>query len=368
MGATMATRGSKLVAGLLLACVVASGCSGDDDGPTPPTASTCTTKATADQLKTLDANADGKLLIGVATPGPRDDGAYYQALVECVDRLVKANGGSSIVVDRIAAPDAATQIESLAKQDPDILVVGASEIGKPLPDLAKKYSKIFWYCNCGAGQQPNPDYAQSQDDASEINYTAGYATGLLLKDKKKNSAAFIGNTDANGFEVESFDAFNLGLQAVDPTYKATYFGTGSFDDVQKATEAYNVAKGNGIGAVYPFLGGAHEPIVKLANKDKIITMSAGKSDACERKDIRYEIAVRFDGGDYLDTIFKEMLTGAYKEGAIRTFHVGKDPQPGAKICKPTSDQTKALDAASADVASGKLDAKFFEIKKKAYKF
>jgi len=189
-----------------------------------------------------------------------------------------------------------------------------------------------------------------------------------LKDKKKNSAAFIGNTDANGFEVESFDAFNLGLQAVDPTYKATYFGAGSFDDVQKATEAYNVAKGNGIGAVYPFLGGAHEAVVKLANKDKIITMSAGKSDACERKDLRYEIAVRFDGGDYLDTIFKEMLTGAYKEGAIRTFHVGKDPQPGAKICKPTSDQTKALDAANADVASGKLDAKFLEIKKKAYKF
>ena len=216
MGATMTTRGARMLAGLLLACVVASGCSGDDDGPTPPTASTCTTKATADQLKTLDANADGKLLIGVATPGPRDDGAYYQALVECVDRLVKANGGSSIVVDRIAQSDAATQIESLAKQDPDILVVGASEIGKPLPDLAKKYSKIFWYCNCGAGQQPNPDYAQSQDDASEINYTAGYATGLLLKDKKRNSAAFIGNTDANGFEVESFDAFNLGLQILAP--------------------------------------------------------------------------------------------------------------------------------------------------------
>jgi basic membrane protein A len=358
-----------MVAGLLLACVVASGCSGGDDGPTPPpSASTCSTKASADQLKTLDANADGKLTVGVATPGPRDDGAYYQALVECVDRLVKANGGTSIVVDKIAPADAATQIEGLAKQDPDILVVGASEIGKPIPDLAKKYSKIFWYCNCGAGQQANPDYAQSQDDASEINYTAGYATGLLLKERKKNSAAFIGNTDANGFEVESFDAFNLGLQAVDPTYKATYYGTGSFNDVQKATEAYNVAKGNGVGAVYAFLGGAHEPIVKLANKDKIITMSAGKSDACTRKDITYDIAVRFDAGDYLDTIFREMLAGTYKEGAIRTFHVGKDPQPGAKICTPTSDQTKALDAAYSDVASGKLDAKFFEIKKKAYKF
>ncbi|MEO8692618.1 MAG: BMP family ABC transporter substrate-binding protein [Acidimicrobiales bacterium] len=356
-----------LVAVLVVAALVAAAC-GDDGGDSKPADvnTTCTQKAA--DIKSVDFNGDGKFVVGVATPGPRDDGAYYQALVECVDRLVKANGGSSIIVDKIAQADAGTQIENLAKQNPDILVVGASEIGKPLPDLAKKYSSIFWYCNCGAGQQANPDYAQSQDDGSEINYTAGYATGLLLKDKKKSTAAFIGNTDANGFEVESFDAFNLGLQAVDASYKATYYGTGSFDDVPKATEAYNNAKGAGVGAIYPFLGGAHEPIVKLANKDKLITMSAGKSDACSKKDITYDIAVRFDAGDYLDTIFKEILAGTYKEGSIRTFHVGKDPQPGAKICKPTSDQTKALDAAYADVASGKLDAKFFEIKKKAYKF
>ena len=365
----MTTRVARVLVGSLLVCLIASACSDSDDGPLPPpSATTCSTKATAEQLTTLDANADGKLVVGVATPGPRNDGAYYQALVECVDRLVTTNGGSSIVVDRIDQADAATQIESLAKQDPDILMVGASDIARPLPDLAKKYSKIFWYCNCGAGQPANPDYAQSQDDGSEINYTAGFATGLLLREKKKDAVAFIGNSEANGFEVESFAAFNLGLQAFDPTYKATYYATGSFEDVQKATEAYNDAKAHGIGAVYAFLGGAHEPIVKLANKDKLITMSAAKSDACERKDITYEIAVRFDAGDYLDTIFKEMLAGTYKEGSIRTFHVGKDTQPGAKICKPTGDQTKALDGAYADVASGKLDTKFLEIKRKAYNF
>ena len=42
-----------------------------------------------------------------------------------------------------------------------------------------KYPDIFWYCNCGAGY---PEHAealiQSNDDGSEISYTAGYATGL----------------------------------------------------------------------------------------------------------------------------------------------------------------------------------------------
>jgi basic membrane lipoprotein Med (substrate-binding protein (PBP1-ABC) superfamily) len=331
----------------------------------PAPAPTCTAKAP--DPKALDFSGDGKLVVAAATPGPRDDGAYYQALVECVDRFAKANGGSSLVVDKIPAADAATQLENLAKQEPDIIMVGASEIAKPLPDLSAKYAKVFWYCNCGAGQQANPGYAQSQDDGSEINYTAGIATGLLLKAAGKDKAAFIGNNNLN-FEVESFEAFKLGLQAVDPTYTATYYATGDFNDVPKATEAYNTAKSQGAAAIYPFLGGAHEPVVKLANKDNLIVMSAGKSDACTRTDVTYQIAVRFDAGDYLDTILKEIIAGTYKEGDIRTFHVGKDPEPGAVICKPTADQTTAMQKAYDDVASGKLDEQFLAIKKKAYNF
>ncbi|HEV8298536.1 MAG TPA: BMP family ABC transporter substrate-binding protein, partial [Acidimicrobiales bacterium] len=333
----------------------------------PAAAQTCTSKATADQLKTLDTSGDGKLVIGVATPGPRNDGAYYQALVDCVDRLVKANGGTSIVVDKIPAADAATQIENLAKQNVDVMMIGASEIGQSLPDLSKKYDKIFWYCNCGAGQQPNPNFAQSQDEGTEINYTAGIATGLLLKTKNKTKAAFIGNNNLN-FEVASFESFKLGLKAVDPTFDVTYYATGSFNDVQKATEAYNTAKGAGIGAVYPYLGGSHEAVVKLANKDDIIAMSAGRSDACSRTDIKYQIAIRFDAGDYLDTIFKELLAGTFKEGQVRTFHVGKDKEPGAVICNATADQKTAMDKAYADVAAGKFSADFLAINKKAFNF
>ncbi len=38
--------------------------------------------AAAGKITTLDTNGDGKVVIGVATPGPRNDGAYYQALVD----------------------------------------------------------------------------------------------------------------------------------------------------------------------------------------------------------------------------------------------------------------------------------------------
>jgi basic membrane protein A len=358
-----------LVAAVGVLALFAASCSDDDDAdPGPSASNTCTTKATADQLKAVDASGDGKLTVGVITPGPRNDGAYYQSLVECVDRLVKANGGTSIVVDQVKEADAATQMENLAKQNPDIIMVGASEIGKPLADLSKTYDKIYWYCNCGAGQQPVATYSQSVDDASEISFSAGYASGLLMKAAKKSKAAFVGNNkDALNFENESFLAFEMGVKAVDSTYTVAYNGAGDFNDVQKATAAYNAVKADA-GVVYPYLGGAHEAIVKLANADKIPVMSAGKSDACTRNDVSYQIAVRFDAGDYLDPIFKEILSGAFKEGSIREFHVGKDPQPGAVICKPTGDQKKAMEQVFTDIAGGKYANEFLNIKKTVYKF
>ena len=97
-------------------------------------------------------------------------------------------------------------------------------------------------------------------------------------------------------------------------------------------------------------------------------MSAGKSDACTRKDVSYQIAVRFDAGDYLDPIIKEILSGQFKEGAIREFHVGKDPQPGAVICKPSDSQKKAMEQVYSDIAGGKYVNDFLAIKKTAYKF
>jgi basic membrane protein A len=348
----------------------ATACGDDDDdggsaGGAGATPTTCTKKA-ADP-KTIDFNGDGKLVVGVATPGPRNDGAYYQTLVDCVNRMVAANNGTAIIVDNIPAADAATQIENLVKQNVDIMMVGASEIGKSLPELSKKYASTFWYCNCGAGQPVDPNYAQSQDDGTEISYIAGYATGLLLKDKKKSKAAFIGNNNLN-FEVAAFESFKLGLKAVDASYDVTYYATGSFNDAQKATEAYNTAKGQGIGAVYPYLGGAHEAVVKLANKDDIITMSAGASNACSRNDIKYQIAVKFDGGDYLNALFTKLLDGQFKEGSTYTFHVGVDSEPGAVICKASSDQQKALDTVAKDIAAGKFKDALFAIQKKAYNF
>lgn len=318
----------------------------------------------------LDVNGDGKVTIGVATAGPADDGAYYQALVNKTKEVSAAYGfGDPIVVDKITLDAAAIQLENLAQQNVDMILVGASSLAAALPDLTQKYKDIFWYCNCGAGQPQLPGLAQSADDSSEINYTAGYATGLLLKDKGGTKSVFIGASDEN-FEKEAYMAFELGLKAVDPSFTNKYVASGNFaydfDNTAGATAALNAAIADGTGAVYPFLGGAHEPVVKLANEKGVIVMSAGSSKACARTDLQYDIQVRFDSADYLTTIFNEILAGTLTEGSTRVFRVGIDPQPGAQICNPTPEQQAAMDQMYAEIAAGKLAAQLGEIKGKAY--
>jgi len=341
-----------------------------DDTATTEGDDPATTAGGEVDMSRLDTNGDGKVQFGVAAAGPRDDGAYYQALVDKTIAVSEENGFEDpIVVDNITTEDAATELTNLADQGVDAILVGASEIADPLVDLIEQYPDIFWYCNCGAGYPGNPGLAQSQDDSSEISYTAGYATGLKLQEAGGESVAFIGCCDLN-FEKEAYLAFELGLQAVDPSFTMTYIPSGAFpfdfDNTAGATEALNGAIANGADAVYPYLGGAHEPLVKLANEQGLIVMSAGSSKACERTDIDYDIQVKFDGGDYLDTNLAEIISGEFQEGDVRIFKVGVDPEPGAEICDPTPEQEAAMEEVYSQIAAGDLVDQFGEIKGTAY--
>ncbi|MFP5489383.1 MAG: BMP family protein, partial [Acidimicrobiia bacterium] len=320
----------------------------------------------------LDANGDGEVRIGIAAAGPRDDGAYYQAVVDAAEAFSAENGwGEVIVVDNIQAADAASELANLAQQPIDIMIVGASEIAEPMPALAEQYSDIFWYCNCGAGFPESEFYLQSQDEGAKIAYTAGYATGILLRDSGGDAVTMIGCCDL-GFEIQHYLSFELGLKAVDEALQFTYVPAGDFpfdfDNVQNATAAYENAVAEGAEAIYPYLGGAHEPIVQLANAGGQIVLSAGASDVCTREgELSWDIAVRFDGGDYVREIFPQILDGSAQEGDIIVYAPGSEPDvAGAVICDATPEQQAEMDAAYELMASGELDAAFGEIAAEAF--
>ena len=160
--------------------------------------------------------------------------AYYQALVDGIIALSEENGFEEpIIVDNIDTAQAETELRNLARQNVDVIAVGAGELSDPLAALTEEFPDIFWYCNCGAGLDA-PGVAQAGDDSSQISYSAGYATGLLLQDTDSTSAAFLGCCDLD-FEREAFLAFEAGLQAVDDSFTVVYIPTGDFNDVAGAT-------------------------------------------------------------------------------------------------------------------------------------
>jgi basic membrane protein A and related proteins len=381
-------RMTTTIAAIAALSLLAVACGDDDDGggaaATTAGAATTTAGETTDTEATipatdastegsgtggamdLDTNGDGKVVIGVATPGPRNDGAYYQALVDGVTKFSTDNQYEDpIIVDNIKPEEAATQLDGLARQNVDMIAVGAGEIADPLPDLTAKYGDVIWYCNCGGGFQELPNLIQSGDDGSEIGFSAGYATGLLMKAKGVTKAAMIGNNNFN-FEKESFGAFRLGLDQVDPSYEWTYVATGSFNDVAAATEAFNNLKAQGVGAIYPYLGGSHEAVVKLSNENDVITMSAGAANACERTDLDYQIAVKFDAGQYVATILDEIQSGDLQRGETRVFHVGVDDSVGAVVCEPTAEQETQMEEMLAKIAAGDFTAEFDKNRTEAY--
>ena len=319
-----------------------------------------------------DFSGDGTVRIGVATDGPRDDGAYYQALVERVEEISADNGYESpIIVDLIDPANSRSELENIAAQGVDIVAIGSSALADGNEDLFLEFDEIFWYCNCGSGYQDTPGVLRSQDSGAELNISAGYATGLLLQDGGGDSVVFLGCCDLN-FELESFLAFEFGLSLVDEDFAVTYVPTGNFpfdfNNTPGATEAYNNAVAEGADAIYPFLGGAHEPIVRLANDDGLLVMTAGSSKGCELDDLDYDLEVMFDAGDYLGPIFDEILAGTAVEGGARLFTVGIDPEVGASLCNGTGDQTTALADLNARIGAGEFGDTIFKILSEAYGF
>lgn len=370
---TKGPRRLLLFVGVISVVLLAAACSSDD------TATTTTAGAEATPALTLEAadfNGDGKVVIAVATDGSRDDGGYYQALVEKVESIARDAGFEAvIVVDLIDPANAATELENLAQQNTDIIAVGSSALGEPLPALIEKYPNIFWYCNCGSGYPDTPGLVHAVDRGAEIQMSGGYATGLLMQERGVDNVVMLGCCDLN-FEVESVMGFEFGLKQVDESFTITYVPTGNFpfdfNNAAGATEAYFNAVAEGVDAVAPFLGSAADAVIRLANEDGLIVVSEGTSSACERgganADLAVDIQVTYDAGDYFETIINEILSGATMETGAREFHVGIDPEVGAGFCDGTAEHIAALDVFNARVGAGEFADEIAAILSEAYGF
>ena len=360
------------------AVLASSACTNDNNAVDTIATTTATTTVAATSGATtlapydspLDFNGDGRVVLGVAVTGPSTGGGWSQTLADAATALSAENGfAEPVVIDNVRPETAVALIGQLAKQPVDVVILGAPAIAAEVGDVIAQHSDLYWYCNCGAGIATNPGLAQSTDNGAEIGYTAGYATGLLLKEIGGRRTTVIGCCD-HGFEKQLWHAFEAGLQAADRTLRMAFVRTGEseydFDNIKNATAAFRTAVDERTNALFAYLDGAHRAVVQAANDAGVIALSAVSSAACSDPDLAYAIAVRFDAGDYLRAAMPAIIDGTLREGSTRAFKVGIDAEPGAVICKPTTEQQAAMDALYARIANGELNDVLAKITKNAF--
>ncbi|MFJ6567396.1 BMP family ABC transporter substrate-binding protein [Streptomyces sp. NPDC091292] len=342
-------------AGLALAGALAlSGCASNADtaAKTTPTAS----GGSDSGVKQPDVNGDGKVVIGVLSPGDINDRGYYQSFVDSADAYAKEKGWTIIKRGSVPPSDALTAARALCQQDVDMVALGASELKAAIPASEEPVcAKTSWYVPMQGNIDQTPRILLSTDDPNQSMLVAGYAAGLKMKASGDTKAGFITGVKAD-FSVAGSKAFLAGIREVVPKATLTTTYTGDFNDSAKAKEATQAQLSQGVKVIYPYLGGATDASAKLANAKGALTLTPG-TDRCDSTSPKFDISVMFSPGDYFRAALEEFEKNNLKMGTTRVWQLGVDPYPTVKICAGQGDEDEQLAAFMKKIGSKEIDPK-----------
>lgn len=368
----MRTRMSAAAAALLLASLGALGaCSSSKaivDGTTAAPSVACTNGTGpwgwCGDAKTgylapnqPDVNRDGKVVVGILSPGDTHDHGYYQSFVDEANSLAKKRSWKIIPIDKVPPSSAAQSARNLCRRKVDMVAIGASTLKDAIPVASEAVCKgTVWYVAGGEGVVQTKYFAQTNDIPSQSGYASGYAAGLLMKSKNITKAGFITGFQAT-FTTNFEKAWETGIKSQVPEAKIVATYTGDFDKSDLAVEAYSAMKSQGVGIVYPYLGGATDAVALQAAKDHVLTLTPG-TDRCASTNPPFAISVVFSPGDYFAGALERFGAGTLRVGTATTFHMGVDPVPTVKIClsaQPTNREAKVLAQKIADIGTGRIN-------------
>ncbi|MFF3850027.1 BMP family ABC transporter substrate-binding protein [Streptomyces sp. NPDC002328] len=330
---------SRAALGLALTAALAlSGCASND--ATAPKA-TAAAASGGSGLNEPDVNGDGKVVIGVLSPGDINDRGYYESFVDSADAFAKEKGWTVIKRGSVPASDALSAARALCQQHVDMVALAASELKAAIPASEEPVcAKTAWYVPSSANIDQTPRIMLSSDNPNQSMLAAGYAAGLKMKAGGYTKAGFVTGIKAD-FSVLGAKAFLAGIREVVPkaTLVSTY--TGDFNDSAKAKEAIQAQISQGAKVIYPYLGGATDAAAQVANASGVLTLTPG-TDRCASTSPKFDISVIFSPGDYFRAALEDFAKDDLKMGTPRVWQLGVDPYPTVKICKGQGDEDQQL--------------------------
>jgi basic membrane protein A len=340
------------MAALGAVCVLTACASNDATAPEVPT--TRSAGAGAVPAGEPDVNGDGKVVVGVLSPGDINDKGYYQSFVDSAAAFATSQGWTVIKRGSVPTTEALAAARALCQQKVDLVALGAADLKDAIPASEEPVcAKTAWYVPSSGNVAQTPRIVLSADDPRQTMLAAGYATGLLLQARGGASAGFVTGVEAD-YSVLAAKAYKAGIRSVvpDATLVTTY--TGDFNDSAKAKEAVRAQMSQGVKAVYPYLGGATDAATAQANTGGLITLTPG-TDRCASTSPTFDISVLFSPGDYFAAALQDFAKGKLAMGVTRVWQMGVDPYPTVKLCGGTPEQRQKLTAYMADIGSEKVD-------------
>jgi basic membrane protein A len=302
-----------------------------------------------------DVNQDGTVKIGVLSPGDTNDNGYYESFVVTARDFADRNGWDLIIVDKINPADAQEQARNICRQNVDMVAIAAGELADAVPVASEDVcAGTVWYVAGGAGIEQTPYFFQTNDDVFEGQYATGYATGLAMQEQGIDKAGFVTGPELD-FATNAFNAWTAGIKKVlpDATTVATY--TGDFDDSAVGREGAQAQLDQGVGILYPYLGGATDAVAQLGLQNDVLSVTPG-TDRCGED--AFAISSIFSPGDYFASALNDFEQGKVALGVTRTFHIGVDPVPTVKVCDTVpnaADLQAQVDDVMQQIASGEID-------------
>lgn len=342
--------GTVAAAGFAVSALLLAGC-GSSSSSAPETGGTAPAGQPGDQP---DVNGDGQVVIGIMSPGDTKDNGYYQSFVDEANRFAEENSWKVITIDKINPSDGKNQALNLCRQATDLIAIGASELKDALAATTDPACEgVNWYMNGGVGVEQTKYFAQSTENLPENMFNTGYAAGLAMKEKGVTKAGYISGPEAD-FSKQAAVAFLLGIQHVipDATLAETY--TGDFNDSAKAKEAAQAQIAQGVGLIYPYLGGATDAVATLANENGILTVTPG-TDRCQDPTTPFSISSIFSPGAYFAAALNSFKDNDLTMGETREWRVGKDPVPTVILCGEFASLQPQADQMMQDIGDGKID-------------
>lgn len=340
------------VAALAVAAIALAGCSvqSDDGGSESESDQAAPTRSNPQP----DLNDDGKVIIGIMSPGDTKDKGYYQGFVDGALDVADSLGWQTIIIDKINPADAIEQAKNLCRQHADLIGIGAGELkdamtAHDVPECAD----TDWYITTSDPIEQEEFFAQSKNILQEHMFTAGYAAGELMKADGATQAGFIGGTKVD-FTEQAATAFLKGIQEVLPDADLATTYTGNFDDSAKAREAAEAQIARGAKVIYPYLGGASDAVANLANEKGVYTISPG-SDRCSDDSVHYDISSIFSPGAFFAAALNQFKDDALEMGSMREWRLGHDEVPTVKACGDHADLQSTIDEVMTGVAAGTYD-------------